>query len=44
MIADGDKDGKPIMWRMKIVEGKDWPKKANGLFVFPSKWEEMWYM
>ena len=29
-IADGEKDGKPIMWRMKIVEGKDHPKKANG--------------
>jgi hypothetical protein len=32
-IADRD-DGKPIMWRVKLVEGKDWPKRANGEFVF----------
>ncbi len=35
-IADGD-DGKPIMWRLKIVEGKDRPKKANGQWAFPSE-------
>jgi hypothetical protein len=35
-IADGD-DGKPIMWRVKIVEGKDKPKRANGQPVFPSE-------
>jgi hypothetical protein len=33
-IANGD-DGKPIMWRVKIVEGKDKPKRANGQPVFP---------
>ena len=31
------------MWRMKIVEGKDRPKKANGQLAFPSKWEQMGY-
>ncbi len=35
-IADGV-DGKPIMWRVKIVEGKDKPKRANGQYVFPSE-------
>jgi hypothetical protein len=35
-IADGD-DGKPIMWRVKIVEGKDRPKKADGRWAFPSE-------
>jgi hypothetical protein len=38
-----DKDGRPIMWRMKIVEGKDRPKKANKQLAFPSKWEQMGY-
>ena len=38
-IADGD-DGKAIMWRVKIVEGKDRPKKADGTWAFPSKWEQ----
>jgi hypothetical protein len=33
----------PIMWRLKIVEGKDWPKKADGNWAFPSKWEQMGY-
>jgi hypothetical protein len=28
-IADGD-DGKPIMWRVKLQEGKDRPKKPDG--------------
>jgi hypothetical protein len=41
-IADGD-DGKPIMWRMKIVEGKDHPKKADGTWAFPSKFKRMGY-
>jgi hypothetical protein len=35
-IADGD-DDKPIMWRVKIVEGKNQPKKANGSWAFPSE-------
>jgi hypothetical protein len=39
-IADSD-DGKPIMWRVKIIEGKDCPKKADGSWAFPSKWEQM---
>jgi hypothetical protein len=34
-IADGD-DGKPIMWRIKIQEGKDQPKKADGTWAFLS--------
>ena len=37
-IADGD-DGKPIMWRVKLQEGKDRPKKANGAWAFPSEWD-----
>ena len=36
-IADGD-DGKPIMWRVKLVEGKDRPKKADGQWVFPTEY------
>ncbi len=35
-IADGD-DGKSIMWRVKLVEGKDKPRRANGHFVFPTE-------
>ncbi len=37
-IANGD-GGKPIMWRVKLVEGKDRPKLPNGQWAFPSKWE-----
>eukprot|EP00956_Cyclotella_meneghiniana_P024387 scaffold48896_cov69-Cyclotella_meneghiniana.AAC.2 len=37
-IADGDK-GYPIMWRVKIQEGKDRPKKADGSWAFPSEFE-----
>lgn len=37
-IADGD-FGKPIMWRVKFQEGKDWPKKSNGSWAFPSNFE-----
>ncbi|KAL3811352.1 hypothetical protein ACHAXA_000768 [Cyclostephanos tholiformis] len=33
LIADGD-DGKSIMWHVKLVEGKDRPKKAGGQWVF----------
>jgi hypothetical protein len=29
------------MWRVKIVEGKDRPKKADGSWTFPLKWEQM---
>jgi hypothetical protein len=39
-IVNGD-GGKPIMWRVKIVEGMDRPKKADGSWAFPSKWEQM---
>jgi hypothetical protein len=38
LIADGD-NGKPIMWRVKIVEGKDRPRRANGQPVFPSEFK-----
>ena len=41
-IADGD-GGKAIMWRVKIVKGKDRPKKADGTWAFPSKWEQRGY-
>ncbi len=37
-IADGDK-GYPIMWRVKLQEGKDRPMKADGSPAFPSKFE-----
>ena len=37
-IADGD-GGKFIMWRVKIVKGKDRPKKLDGKFAFESEWE-----
>ena len=37
-IADGD-DGKAIMWRIKLQEGKDRPKDASGKWAFPSKFE-----
>ncbi|KAL7462616.1 hypothetical protein ACHAXS_004556 [Conticribra weissflogii] len=37
-IADGDK-GSPIMWRMKLQEGKDRPKKSDGSWAFPSPFE-----
>jgi hypothetical protein len=41
-IADGDK-GHFIMWRICLVEGKDRPKRPNGQFAFPSKWEKKGY-
>ena len=31
------------MWQMKIVKGKDRPKKVNGEFAFPLKWEQQGY-
>jgi hypothetical protein len=37
-IADGDK-GYPIMWRVKLQEGKDRPTKADGSPAFPLKYE-----
>ena len=37
-IADGD-EGYPLMYRIKIQEGKDRPKYANGKWAFPSKFE-----
>jgi len=37
-IADGD-DGKPIMWRIRLQEGKDRPKHANGKWAFPTQFE-----
>ena len=41
-IADGD-GGKPIMWRVKLQEGKDRPKNANGSWSYPSTFEEKGY-
>ncbi|KAL7524687.1 hypothetical protein ACHAXR_004709, partial [Thalassiosira sp. AJA248-18] len=38
-IADGDQ-GRPIMWRIKLQEGKDRPKKADGTWAFPSEFEQ----
>ena len=32
-ICDGD-GGKPIMWRIKLQEGKDRPKKGDGRGIF----------
>ncbi|KAL3788114.1 hypothetical protein ACHAWO_011440 [Cyclotella atomus] len=37
-IADGD-DGHPVMWRIKLQEGKDCPKDLSGKWAFPSKFE-----
>ncbi len=34
LIANGD-DGKPLMWCVKLIKGKDCPKKANGSWAFP---------
>ena len=34
LIADRD-DGKPIMWRIKLQEGKDCLKLASEKWVFP---------
>jgi hypothetical protein len=39
-IADGD-DGRPIMFRIKLVEGKDRPKKADGSWAFPSEYDRL---
>ena len=40
-IADGATEkgleGNPIMWRVKIQEGKDRPKKPYGSWAFPSE-------
>ena len=37
-IADGD-DSKPVMWIIKLQEGKYRPKDATGKWAFPSKFE-----
>ena len=37
-IADGDQ-GKPIMWRVKLQEGKDRPMDSNNKPRFPTKFE-----
>ena len=40
IIADGvtekGLEGKPITWRVKIQEGKDRPKKPDGIWAIPS--------
>ena len=38
IIADGD-EGYSMMYRIKIQDGKDRPKYANGKWAFPSKFE-----
>jgi len=38
-IADGDQD-KPILWRIKLQEGKDRPKDNNNMPQFPSDFEQ----
>mmetsp|Transcript_13459 Transcript_13459/g.28547 ORF Transcript_13459/g.28547 Transcript_13459/m.28547 type:complete len:146 (-) Transcript_13459:785-1222(-) len=37
-ICDGDQ-GRSILWRVKLVEGKDHPKKANGEWAFPCEFK-----
>ena len=37
-ITDGY-EGNPVMYRIKIQEGKDCPKYANGKWAFSSKFE-----
>jgi hypothetical protein len=39
-IADGDQ-GKPIMFWIKLVEGKDRPKKTDGSWEFPSEYNRL---
>ncbi len=31
------------MWRVQIVKGKDQPKKPDGTWAFPAKWEKKRY-
>ena len=34
--------GKPILWRIKLVKGKDQPKKADGrTWAFPTEYDNM---
>ncbi len=42
LIADRD-GGRPIMWRVRIVKGKDRPKKPDRTWAFPTKWETKGY-
>ncbi|KAL7477985.1 hypothetical protein ACHAW6_003774, partial [Cyclotella cf. meneghiniana] len=39
-ICDGDQ-WHPILWHAEIIEGKDCPKKKNGKWAFPGKFEEV---
>ena len=41
-IANGD-DGKFVMWRIKLVKGKDQPKLPNSQFAFPGEFEKKGY-
>jgi hypothetical protein len=44
-IADGDENGhNPIMWKIRLVEGKDRPKLGNGRWAFLTTWENEGYM
>jgi len=43
-IADGDENmHNSIMWRIRLVEGKDRPKLENGRWAFPTTWENEGY-
>ncbi len=39
-IANGD-DGKPIMFRINLVKGKDCSKKADGSWAFPLEYDRL---
>jgi hypothetical protein len=42
-IADSNENMQhPIMWRIRLVEGKDRPKLGNGRWAFPTQWENEW--
>ena len=36
-VTEKGLEGKPIMWRVKLQEGKYFPKKPDGIWAFPSK-------
>ena len=36
-VTEKGLEGKPIIWRLKLQEGKDRPKKPDGSWAFPSE-------
>ena len=36
-VTEKGLEGKPIMWRVKLQEGKDRPKNPDGSWAFPSE-------